>query len=268
MKIVGLLSDFGLRDSYVAEMKAVLLSRCPVVSLLDISHEIRKYDVRMGAFVLASAARSFPDGTIYLAVVDPGVGSERMPLIVKSKRSLYVGPDNGLLMLAALREGIECVYRVDSQKYLGPNISATFHGRDLFARVVADLVNSVSLPEIGFPVTSYVKPDFGEPEIKRRSVRCMVLHVDDFGNIVTNIRAEEGERFKAALGSAPVLEVGDRRLTVQFVRTYTDISKRGLGCLIGSHGFLEIAMKMRSAAKAIRVGPGSGLAFRLRSDTV
>ncbi len=149
MKIVGLLSDFGLRDSYVAEMKAVILSKCPEARLLDISHEIRKFDVHMGAFVLASAVPSFPKGAIFLAVVDPGVGSERLPLVVQSDRSLYVGPDNGLLMLAACREGLRCVYRIDNSRYLTNTVSATFHGRDVFAHVVGDLAIGISPSDIG-----------------------------------------------------------------------------------------------------------------------
>jgi len=262
MKIIGLLSDFGLRDSYVAEMKAVILSICPEARLLDISHEIRKFDIRMGAFVLASAAASFPEGAIYLAVVDPGVGSKRLPLIVESKRSLYVGPDNGLLMLAALREGIRYVHRIDDQKYLGPAASATFHGRDLFAHVVGDLANGVRPCDIGSPVRNYVKPEFGEPIISAHSIRCKVLHVDDFGNIVTNVDATDLEKVSITLESSLVLEAGHRRLRPRFVRAYAEIPEAAVGCLIGSHGFLEIAMRMRSASKAIRVTPGSKLTIR------
>jgi len=267
MKIIGLLSDFGLRDSYVAEMKAVILSICPEARLLDISHEIRKFDVRMGAFVLASAARSFPDGSIYLAVVDPGVGSERRPLIVQSDRSLYVGPDNGLLILSAIREGLRCVYCIEDQKYLRDATSATFHGRDLFARVVGDLANGVSPLDIGFEAKDYVKPEFHRPAISRDSIDCEVLHVDDFGNVVTNVDASSIEKRKLALGSVLILAVGRKRLKLVFARTYNEIPEKALGCLIGSHGFLEIAMRMRNASKVIRVTTGSKLRIRV-SDPV
>jgi len=259
MKVIGLLSDFGLRDSYVAEMKAVILSICPEATLLDISHRIRKFDVRMGAFVLASAARSFPDGSIYLAVVDPGVGSERRPLIVQSNRSLYVGPDNGLLMLSAAREGLRSVYCIEDQKYLRGTVSETFHGRDVFARVVGDLANGVPPLEIGFEVKNYVKPEFSRPVVNEYSIGCEVLHVDDFGNVVTNVDASSIKKSNLTSGRTMILTVGRRRLRLGFVRTYNEIPEGALGCLVGSHGFLEIAMRMRDASKAARVKPGSKL---------
>lgn len=259
MKVIGLLSDFGLQDSYVAEMKAVILSACPEARLLDISHEIRKFDVRMGAFVLASAARSFPEGSIYLAVVDPGVGSKRRPLIAQSNRSLYVGPDNGLLMLSAVREGLRSVYCIKDQEYLRDAASATFHGRDVFARVVGDLANEVPPLEIGFEVENYVKPEFSRPIVNENSIGCEVLHVDDFGNIVTNVDVFSIKKSNLIPKRTMVLTEGRKRLRLGFVRTYNEIPEGALGCLVGSHGFLEIAMRMRDASKAARVKPGSKL---------
>jgi len=262
MTIVGLLSDFGLRDSYVSEMKATVLSRCPDARLVDISHEIRKFDVRMGAFVLASAARSFPEGSIFLAIVDPMVGSERMPLVVQSKRSLYVGPDNGLLMLAAIREGLQAVYCIDEQKYLSSTVSATFHGRDLFAHVVGDLTDGVPSSNVGSLVTDFVRPNFGQPIADVGVMRCEVLHVDDFGNVVTNADFSSVKRSSLTSGKRLNLLVGRTRLRLMFVRTYDDIPEGTIGCLIGSHDFLEIAMKMRNASKMIGVRPGSKLKIR------
>jgi len=263
MTIIGLLSDFGLRDSYVAEMKAVILSVCPEARLVDISHEIRKFDVRMGAFVLASAARSFPDGSIYLAVVDPGVGSERRPLIVESERSIYVGPDNGLLMLSAVREGLRRVYCIEDEKYLRDVISMTFHGRDVFARVVGDLANGVPPLEIGFEAKNYVTPKFRRPMIGKNFMSCEVLHIDDFGNVVTNVDASSVMKSNLTLGSPLILTVGRKRLRLRFARTYNEIPEGSLGCLIGSHGFLEIAMKTKDASKVVRVTPGSKLEIRV-----
>lgn len=267
MKIIGLLSDFGLRDSYVAEMKAVILSICPEARLVDISHEIRKFDVRMGAFVLASAAKSFPEGSIHLAVVDPRVGSERRPLIVLSNKSLYVGPDNGLLMLSAIREGLQRVYCIKDQKYLRDAISATFHGRDVFAHVVGDLANGVSPLDIGSEVKDYVKPEYHRPTVNRDAIDCEVLHVDDFGNVVTNVDASSVGKSNLTSGDTLILTIGRKRLRLVFARTYDEVPEGALGCLIGSHGFLEIAMKMRDASKVIRVAQGSKLKIRV-SDSI
>jgi S-adenosylmethionine hydrolase len=262
MTIIGLLTDFGLVDSYVAEMKAVVLSICPEARLVDISHGIRKFDVRMGEFVLMSAAKSFPEGSIFLAVVDPGVGSERMPLIVQSKKSLYVGPDNGLLMLAAAREGLRVVYRIEYQRYVKSTASATFHGRDLFAHVVGDLANGVSPSDIGSEISDFVRPSLGQPIVGPDVVRCEVLHIDDFGNIITDIDSSNSGHFTFAVEERLRLLVGRRRFGISFVRTYDDLPGAAVGCLFGSHGFLEIAMKERSAAKAIGVRPGSKLTIR------
>jgi len=259
MKIVGLLSDFGPRDSYVAEMKAVVLSRCPEVRLVDISHEIPKFDVQMGAFVLASAARSFPKGSIFLAVVDPGVGSKRMPLIVQSDRSLYVGPDNGLLMLAASREGLRSVYRIETSRYCTSTISATFHGRDIFAPVIGDLASDIPISDIGSKVPNYVEPEFCRPVVEENSVNCQVLHVDDFGNVITNVSISDLETIGLTLGDRVILKIGKKQLKLRFVRIYNEIPEEAVGCLLGSHGFLEIAIRMRNASKVIHVKPGSKL---------
>ena len=152
MPIISLLSDFGLKDPYVSEMKAIILSICPNVTLIDITHEVSKYNIMEGAFILASATPYFPENTVHLAVVDPGVGSKRRPIIVRSKRHLYVGPDNGLLILAAKNDGIINVYHVVNEKYMRKEISSTFHGRDIFAPVSAYLANGVKPEEIGIEI--------------------------------------------------------------------------------------------------------------------
>jgi len=263
MRIIGLLSDFGIRDSYVAQMKAVILSKCPEVELLDISHEIGKFDVRMGAFVLASATSSFPKGSIYLAVVDPDVGSKRLPLIVESERSLYVGPDNGLLMLAAIKEGLRLVYRIDDQRYLKSTVSATFHGRDLFACVVGELANDIPPAKIGTPVTDYVRVGFSKPIIDMSSIVCEVLHVDDFGNVIINVDAPILREIGVELGKMLVMRMGRRQFRLLFVRSYSEIPEGMVGCLVGGHGFLELAMRRKNLSKVIRAIPGSKLTIKL-----
>jgi len=262
MKIIGLLSDFGLRDSYVSEMKVVILSMCAEATMVDISHEIRKFDVRMGAFVLASAARFFPKGSIFLAVVDPGVGSERASLIVESERSLYVGPDNGLLMMSALREGLRGVYKIDSHRYVKESVSATFHGRDVFARVAGELAMGALPCTIGSQFPDYVDPGFREPIVEGNSASGEVVHVDDFGNIVTNIDALHVERIGLSGRRSASLMIGRRRLKAPFVRTYVEIPEGTVGCLIGSHGFLEIATNRGDASRTVQAKPGSKVTVR------
>ncbi|RLE51072.1 MAG: hypothetical protein DRJ21_00870, partial [Candidatus Methanomethylicota archaeon] len=135
--IIAILTDFGLRDPYVAIMKGVILSIAPHVKIIDITHEVEKFNVKQGAFILASVVRYFPRNTIYLCVVDPGVGTKRRPIIVETNRSTFVGPDNGILMLAAHSEGILRVIEIRNPKYMLKGRSSTFHGRDIFAPAAA-----------------------------------------------------------------------------------------------------------------------------------
>ena len=131
MTIITLLSDFGLRDSYVAEMKGVIFSICPNANIVDVTHEVDNYDIRMGMFVLASVASRFPDGTIHVAVVDPEVGGTRRPVMVKAKKNCYIGPDNGVLMLAARNEGIKNVYHITNENIFTGDISIEVKYKDM-----------------------------------------------------------------------------------------------------------------------------------------
>ena len=133
--LVSLLTDFGLVDPFVAEMKVAILSICPRARIVDVSHGVAEFDIKMGAFLLAEAVRSFPPGTVHVAVVDPGVGSSRRGIVVKTKRSTYVGPDNGLLIPSATMEGIVDVFEISNRSMMRCEVSSTFHGRDVFAPV-------------------------------------------------------------------------------------------------------------------------------------
>ena len=153
-----LTTDFGLRDPYVAEMKAVILGLCKTAQIVDITHAVEKFSIRSGAYMLASAAPYFPKDTINIAVVDPGVGSERRSIIVETKKGFFVGPDNGLLVLAAQMQGIKRVFEITNKKLMLRKVSFTFHGRDVFAPAAAYLANGVPLEEFGAEVADIVKP--------------------------------------------------------------------------------------------------------------
>ena len=259
--VITLLTDFGIQDPFVAEMKGVILSICPDAVLVDISHDIGKFNVRMGAFVLASATRYFPSGAIHIAVVDPSVGSSRRPILVETKRSLYVGPDNGLLVPAAVRECIRHVYLLTNRSLMSETISATFHGRDLFAPVAAHLALGIAPKEVGAEITDYVQLPFSEPKFDRRGITCEASHIDGFGNVVTNIPERLLRRLD--LDRKLIVSLRGKRLNARFVRTYSKLRERELGVLVGSHGFVEIACREASAAK--RVGVRIGDPLRVRS---
>jgi len=247
--IVTLLSDFGLRDPYVAEMKAVILSICPRARLVDISHEIEKFSVRMGAFVLASATPYFPEGTIHVAVVDPGVGTRRRAVLVEVRRAFFVGPDNGLLMLAAERMGIRRVYEITNRRYMLKCVSQTFHGRDVFAPAAAHLVNGCKPFDFGSEIKDYVVPRFAKSRLTKKALFGEVLHVDDFGNIVTNISRAEFEKTGIREGAMLRFRLRDRAIKLKFCSTYGEVSVGKSLALIGSHDFLEISTNQGSASK-------------------
>ena len=258
--VISLLTDFGLRDSYVSEMKAIILSICPRAKIVDISHLVEKFNIRMGAYILATAATSFPPATVHVAVVDPGVGGPRRPIVVETAHSLLVGPDNGLLIPAAQAESILHVYHVTNRSIMSNQVSATFHGRDIFAPVAAHLACGTPVAECGVEITDFSKPSYVQPKLNGKTVLCEVFHIDDFGNMVTNLRATQSpwdlkasEKFRVSLGN--------KQFSARRVNTYSDLRKEEYGLLVGSHGFLEIACKEKSAAKRVRARTGMVVRF-------
>lgn len=267
--LVTFLSDFGLKDPYVAEMKAVVLSICPQARLVDISHEIEKFNIRMGAFVLASAILYFPKGTIHVAVVDPGVGTKRRALLVEAKRAFFVGPDNGLLMLAAERMGIRHVYEITNRRFMLSHVSHTFHGRDIFAPVAAHLANGYKPSDFGSEIHDYVVPKFVKPRLTKSALVGEVLHIDDFGNIVTNISRVEFEKTGIREGAMVRFRLRDKEvIKLKFRSTYGEVSVGKSLALIGSHDFLEISTNQGNASKKFRVRAGDTVAVLGISNTI
>lgn len=254
--IITLLSDFGLRDSYVAEMKATILSICPEACIVDISHEVRKFDIRMGAFLLARAARYFPKGTIHVAVVDPGVGTERRPIIIESKRSFYVGPDNGVLMLSARREGVKHVYMIKNPKYMLKEVSRTFHGRDIFSPAAAHLANGVPPSEFGPEIFNPVTPSFIEPKIFEDLVEGEVIHIDDFGNIVTNISYGKMKSLGIREGDQLTIKFRGKTFNVRLCTAYGEVQLYMPLAIIGSCGLLELSVNQGNASKYFNANIG------------
>jgi len=259
--LISLLTDFGLMDPYVAEMKAIILSICPSARIVDISHLVEKFNIRMGAFLLASTAPSFPPNTVHLAVVDPGVGSARRPIAVETERSLFVGPDNGLLVPAAQQEKILHVYEVTNRTMMREKVSATFHGRDIFASIAAHLASGSSPKELGPEITNYVTQSYTQPRLDGKTVLCEVSYVDGFGNIITNLRSDQISELNINVSKRLVISVGKERFSVRYVKTYSDLGENDFGLLVGSHGFLEIACREKSAAK--RFGARNGMRVRV-----
>jgi S-adenosylmethionine hydrolase len=255
-RVITLLSDFGIKDPYVAEMKAVILSICQEATIVDISHDIKKFDIRMGAFILAQASPYFPEGTVHVAVVDPGVGTERRPIIIETKRGFYVGPDNGLLIPAARNDGIRCIYEIANPKYQLKTITKTFHGRDIFSPAAAYLASGISPSDFGPEVHDPITPSFAETVINGEKIRGEVVQIDDFGNVITNIGLKDLNKARIKEGMPIILRLKSEELRLKFCSTYGDAPKHAPLVLIGSSGLLEIAVNQGNAAKSFKIEIG------------
>ena len=260
MAVITLTTDFGTRDTYVAEMKGVILSITRDVHVVDITHEVTPHDVLEGALALEAAARRFPVATIHVAVVDPGVGTARRGLAVVSRDQMFIGPDNGLFTPFLGGQGWRA-FELRAAEFRETEVSHTFHGRDIFAPAAAHLARGVEPERLGPPVTDPVRLRWPEVRVSEDKVGGAVVHVDRFGNLVTSIHADA----IASLGSGVTVRVAGRSLPL--VRTYSDLGGRDLGALVGSSNRLEIAVNTGSAAKALRAGPGTAVVVSRTSSS-
>jgi len=256
--IVTLLTDFGARDYFVGAVKGVLLTICPgATAVVDITHEIPAHDVEAGAFTLLAAYDSFPPGTIHVAVVDPGVGSSRRPLLVATADYFFVGPDNGLFSYILERESAARVFHLTNQEYFRPSVSQTFHGRDIFAPVAGALACGVAPKDLGERIEDFAKLEPLAPTRQANdTLRARIIHIDHFGNCVTTLTRRELPDEMIAGGVR--LEVNGHAINTfrQFFAAASDNSANELFALWGSAGFLEIAADRASAAS--RLGARTG----------
>jgi S-adenosyl-L-methionine hydrolase (adenosine-forming) len=253
-KIITLTTDFGLKDPYAAEMKAAILGICPNAVIVDITHEIEKFNIRTGAYVLASAVPYFPTGTIHVAVVDPGVGTRRRSILIQTQQGCFIGPDNGLLILAAENQGITSIHEITNPRFMLPRVSGTFHGRDVFAPAAAHLANGAPPKEFGSEIRDAVKPGFTKVTLRKDVLIGEVLHIDDFGNIITNISEKETARIRTK--DMVNVELPNRKLKLKLCKVYGEAKLKEPLALIGSHNYLEIAINQGNAADKFKAKTG------------
>jgi S-adenosyl-L-methionine hydrolase (adenosine-forming) len=256
-RIVTFTTDFGLNDPFAGIMHGVVLNIHPETSLVDISHAVASYDVFDGAWTIAQAYRFFPPRTVHVVVVDPGVGGTRRPIIVETDDYVFVAPDNGVLSLVEMREPKFTVRHITAERYFLQPVSQTFHGRDVFSPVAGWLSNGVAPAEFGPEISDYVR--LALPAVERvgeTGLRGVVLKVDKFGNLITNISEQHAPAlFTAAPPTVNILIAGQ---TIPRVRhSYADGGDDEFFAIVGSSGYLEIAARQASAAEKLAAGVGT-----------
>jgi len=259
MPVVTLLTDFGLRDHFAGVLQGAVLSVCPAARIVDISHEVTAFDILEGAFLLAQSWRYFPVGTVHVVVVDPGVGSNRRPIVVEAGGHRFVAPDNGVLSMIYSEES-HVVRHVSEERFFRQPVSQTFHGRDVFAPVAGHLALGVSPAEFGPAINDYLTLPIEKPvRTARRGWTGAVLKIDRFGNMITNFRADEFSRvyqqdFEVLAGL---------RAIEKLERNYSEAKPGEIFFIEGSSGYFEIAASQASAAKILGCGVGAPIELRL-----
>jgi len=245
--IVTLTTDFGLADHYVGAMKGVILGICPQAAIVDISHDVTPFQISEGAYLIAQAWRCYPAKTVHVVVVDPGVGTARRPILVEAGGQFFVAPDNGVLAMICDAQPHKARV-ISNQRYFRRPVSRTFHGRDIFAPAAAHLAAGVPPARLGKRIDDYLRPGFLKPQRSgKRTWAGQILHIDRFGNIVTNFHAND---FPDLETRDICLAIGPRQVSV-VARSYAEAGAGELFLIVGSSGYVEVSLNQASAAHAI-----------------
>ena len=257
-----LTTDFGLQDYYVSAMKAVILKQAPDVRFVDISHDIPPQDIMAGAWILKNSAMLFPPGTVHLVVIDPGVGTPRKPIALHIDDQFFVGPDNGIFSLLTEEYDFEAV-ELTNHAYWRSETSSTFHGRDIFAPVAAHLFNGVPLDDLGKPLDALENYRWAVPIADKDGIQGWIIHIDKFGNLVTNIPAHLIEDVTS--GKSAKLYVGNTILD-EITHTFGSVPEGEPVAYIGSAGMLEIAINKGDAHEMLGVHKGAQVSLVLQKE--
>ena len=247
MNLITLITDFGRRDWFVGSMKGAILSVQPQAVIVDITHEIPRGDIRAGAFALMASCRCFPRDTVHVVVVDPGVGSNRAAIVVRTSGYYFVGPDNGVLSWALAKEKVLEIRQAESQTYFRKPVSCTFHGRDIFAPVAAHLTQGVPIELLGGRSKDYVHLDWPKPQVVGGCLCGEIVYIDRFGNAISNIESPSETATKVRVPG---------KLDCVIKRFYQEVPHGQSLAIVGSIGYLELSVNGSNAAKTfgLRIG--------------
>jgi S-adenosylmethionine hydrolase len=255
--LITLTTDFGLNDHFVGTIKGVILDIAPEAEIVDVCHAVQAFDMLDGALTIAQAYSYFPNGTVHLVVVDPGVGTARRPILLSTGRHYFVAPDNGVLSLVYAREARLQVRHIHAEHYYRQPVSNTFHARDIFAPVAAYLAKGVEAAKFGEEISDYIRFNAPKPKpVDAQTLRGVVLKVDRFGNMVTNFSPQDVPALFQADPPAFKIRVGKHEIT-GIRSNYAEGSPNEVFGILGSMGYLEIAANRAAAAQITGAGKGS-----------
>ena len=261
--IVTLTTDFGTADYHVGAMKGAILDVCPDAEVVDITHDLTPFDILDGAFTLAHACETFPYRTVHVVVVDPGVGTDRRALLVSGDRHYFIAPDNGLLSFIYPKQEKLAVYHITSEHYFRQPVSRTFHGRDVFAACAGWLAKGVEAEKFGEPIEDYVKLAVPKAQAtSEKSWKGMVLKIDRFGNVITNLAAEDCPALFAEPTPPFKLSAGGKEIS-RLSPTYSLGGQGEIFAVLGSSGYLEIAANRNPAAKLLGLQRGAEVTLQV-----
>jgi S-adenosylmethionine hydrolase len=249
--LIVLLTDFGLRDPYVGVMKGVIKSINPEAEIIDLTHNITPQDTYEAAIILMVSASYFPKNTIFVCVVDPGVGSHRRALLIRTRNYYLIGPDNGCLTLLADMDGVLEVYDVSNSKYRLGSVSYTFHGRDVFAPIAAWLSRGIKLEELGVRISynNVVRYVLEKPVITPGRIDGRIIYIDHFGNLMTNIHREHLEKIGISYGDKLSINISDKRIKCILTYSFSNVNIGETACYINSWNYFEIGVNHGNASE-------------------
>jgi S-adenosylmethionine hydrolase len=259
--VIGLFTDYGWDDPYVAQLKGSILTINSNARILDITHTVTPFNVTEGAYLLDECAEEFPSGTIFVAVVDPQVGTDRQPVLLQTAKGKYfVGPDDGLFSQVVAHEGFGRAWILDKPEFFrAGDLSRTFHGRDIFGPVAAHLAAGADPNSFGTPLKALMSLPDHQPTFAGGVIATQVLHNDRFGNVILNLEATNEVAAKLHAGNLVKISIGKENYSAPLVKTYAEVEKGRLLLLYGSSGLLEISMNQGSAVKQLKVEPGASV---------
>jgi hypothetical protein len=255
-RVITLVTDFGNESGYAGVMKGVILTINQNCQVIDITHQISPQDIEEAAFLLYNTYSYFPEHSIHVVVVDPGVGSDRRPIVVETDKYWFVGPDNGIFSLLFSVKGLKKVWEITNKRYFLPEVSSTFHGRDIFAPIAAHLSLGVPAKELGREVKKFIRLKDIEPKVLKGMIKAKVIHVDRFGNLVSNIFQDLFNKVVADKSFS--ITVAGRKIQ-KLSLSYAEAKDDEILALFGSSHWLEISLKDGNCQKALQVKKGAAV---------